>query len=240
MIPFSAEVRRDGTRHRFWKYYGKYCDWSQRPHPPYSNHFPLRYKLERETTDVLTLFRDPRKRLVSAWNNNKHSYGAGKVALEEIREIQTLEGFVAHPNTPGCQTKMMVGKTCSDARRPDATLVAEAKRRVEHVLKFVGLTDSFNASVCLFHHMHGGIPQPYMFQTVGKERSSHFLFHNYSQTKKYHGLPGGGDRVHPDAWMTIDTAADPDDWELYQFARALFVQRLKEYDLWERFGGKDR
>ena len=74
MIPFSNKVRKDGTTHRFAEWYAPYCDWSQTPHPPYSNHFPLSWNMDKQPkTAVVALFRDPRKRLVSAWNNDKHT-----------------------------------------------------------------------------------------------------------------------------------------------------------------------
>ena len=40
LIPFSNKFWKD-HRHRWHEYYAPYCDWSQTPHPPYSNHFPL-------------------------------------------------------------------------------------------------------------------------------------------------------------------------------------------------------
>ena len=57
----------------------------------------------------------------------------------------------------------------------------------------------------------GGTPKPYEFQTVGRERSSKFLFHNYSGTKKYKPLPGGGERVPPEAFLSVVEANDPVD-----------------------------
>ena len=176
LIPFTSAVRRDGTRHKFWEYHVEHCDWTTRspgcsapafvpprspprrrsPHPPYSNHYPLRSNLERgPPSDVVTLLRDPRRRLVSAWNNNKHSYGAGKQDWVHIRAAQTIDAFMALPFTASCQTKMMVGRTCASKPLKDPARLVEAKRRLREDIKFVGITDSFNLSVCLFHHMFG-------------------------------------------------------------------------------------
>ena len=99
----------------------------------------------------------------------------------------------------------------------------------------MGLTDAFNASVCLFHHMHGGQPLPYMFQSVGRERSSDFLFKEYKNTKKYHPLPGGGDRVPSSAWRELSPEDDAFDSRLYKVAREVFIERLKQYGLLENF-----
>jgi len=230
MIPFSNLIRRDGTRHRFHKYHAPYCDWSQRPHPPYSNHFALSARPDRrQKTAALTMLRDPRRRLVSAWNNDKHSYGIRQ--RDTVKYLQNITAFVAHPAIKGCQTKMMVGRLCADGRSVTEGVLAEAKTVLETTVAFVGLTDAFNASVCLFHHMHGGMPQPYMFETVGGLRSSKFLTSGYKKSKKYKPLPGGGERVPPEAWRTIAPEDDPMDMQLYAFARNLFVQRMKKYGI---------
>ena len=78
----------------------------------------------------------------------------------------------------------------------------------------------------------GGTPKPYEFQTVGRERSSKFLFHNYSGTKKYKPLPGGGERVPPEAFLSVVEANDPMDFDLFRYGREPFIERLKEYGLW--------
>jgi hypothetical protein len=230
MIPFSNLLRRDGSQHRFSKYHAPYCDWSQRPHPPYSNHFALsNHEKDVGKTAVLTMLRDPRRRLVSAWNNDKHSYGVGR--RDTVKYLQNISAFVQHPAIKSCQTKMMVGRVCADGRSITDVQLKQAMVKLEHTLAFVGLTDAFNASICLFHHMHGGLPQPYMFETVGGLRSSKFLVTGYKKSKKYKPLPGGGERVVPEAWRDIDPLDDPMDTRLYAFARGLFIRRLDQYGL---------
>lgn len=167
MIPFSNRQRKDGSQHRFADYYAPFCDWDQTPYPPYSNHFA--FSLEKRwgrKTDVVAMFRDPRKRLVSAWNNDKHSYGASQIERQTIKPLQNFSSFLYHPSIPGCQTKMMVSRNCADSRTLSPEHLSLAKKRVTEDLSFVGITDAFNMSVCLFHHMHGGVPKPFMFQTV--------------------------------------------------------------------------
>ena len=48
----------------------------------------------------------------------------------------------------------------------NASHVAEAVRRVQHDLAFVGLTERFDESVCLFHARFGGRPVPAQFVNV--------------------------------------------------------------------------
>lgn len=232
MIPFSNMIRRDGTRHRFYKYHAPYCDWTQSPHPPYSNHFPLSDRANKQgTTAAVTMLREPRKRLVSAWNNDKHSYGIAK--RDTVKYLQNITAFVQHSAIQGCQTKMLVGRVCADAREITDTNLQRAIAKLEKSISFFGLTDAFNASVCLFHHMHGGMPQPYMFETVGGLRSSSFLVSGYKKSKKYKPLPGGGERVPPETWHTIDPLADPMDSQLYSFARRLFIKRLRQHNIFK-------
>ena len=203
-----------------------YCDWDVPldSHRVFSNHFSVP---RTNPGTLLTLLRDPRQRLVSAWNNNKHSYGATGGHRKLIEAAQTLQEFVKVDGIAGCQTKMVLGYSCSGKLALTAAQLEGAKAIVEKQFAFVGLTGSFNASICLFHHMFGGVPREYTFQAVGLERSSDFLFRHYHRTPKYKPLPGGGKRVPSDAWKALSTGDDPLDWELYQTAVRLFVSRLR-------------
>lgn len=52
-----------------------YCNWNQikdRGDYYFQNHFPGEYAPSLPNTQFIGLFRDPRKRLVSAWNSKKH------------------------------------------------------------------------------------------------------------------------------------------------------------------------
>ena len=212
IIPFEAEP---------------YCDWniSLNPRRVFSNHFSV----PRENAgSLVALFRDPRKRLVSAWNNNKHSYGGNRAVIEAA---QNLPDFINAPGIQSCQTKMVIGDGCSGTRQLKDGDMELAKQMLSDKFQFVGLTEAFNASVCLFHHMFGGEPREYSFQAVGLERSSEFLFHHYHRTKKYKPLPGGGERLPPNAWMKVSTDDDKWDWQLYQHAVSVFVSRLREHKL---------
>ena len=69
---------------------------------------------------AVALFRDPRRRLVSAWNDQKHSYGLGSYYTngrgsdEEraamLSSAKTIEEFAEWPGIRSCQTKMLVGE----------------------------------------------------------------------------------------------------------------------------------
>ena len=53
-------------------------------------------------------------------------------------------------------TKMLLGYRCADDVALTPTLAAKALRRLHNDLAFVGLTEEWDASVCLFHQMLGG------------------------------------------------------------------------------------
>jgi hypothetical protein len=208
-----------------------YCDWNVaiKPKRVFSNHFSV----PRQNPGALvTLLRDPRQRLVSAWNNNKHSYGATGSDRKAIEATQTLHDFIVQPGISSCQTKMVLGLSCAGDKTPISAKQLEiAKRVIREQFSFVGVTGSFNASICLFHHMFGGAPRDYSFQAVGLERSSDFLFKHYHRTPKFKPLPGGGKRVPSEAWKQVSVDSDPNDWELYQTAVTLFIDRLKSVGL---------
>ena len=126
---------------------------------------------------------------------------------------------------------MLLGRACADGRPVTDAVLEKAMSALQRDVAWFGLTDAFNVSVCLFHHEHGGMPQPYMFSTVGGLRSSKFLTSEYRTSSKYKPLPGGGDRVPPESWRDISLADDPSDARLFTFARDLFVRRMRRYGL---------
>lgn len=240
LIPFTSTPEKPGL---------EYCDWSVPvPHFPFTNHFAMTWDWKKKNylDAPIALFRDPRKRVVSAWNNNKHSFGIGtfhnphnkSYARQLINEIQSVDAFSAYPPIQSCQTKMLLGEYCGEYLNISHDMMDEALRRVMN-MEFVGLTDAFNASVCLWHHQFGGVPQEWMFQSVGKVRSSKFLFEQTENAKAKGGvhldpdpLPGGGNRVLPAYFDKIPIENESLDWQVYQLASKLFVSRLQKFGLW--------
>jgi hypothetical protein len=104
--------------------------------------------------------------------------------------------------------------------------MTEARKRLR-ALAFVGLTEAYNASVCLFHHEHGGTPQPHMFANARPATA-----HRTEWTPK--PLPGGGLQVRPSAWQSLSIDDDPDDYSIFLDARQLFAQRLHKHGLLRR------
>ena len=82
---------------------------------------------------------------------------------ERLRMLQvtpTLESFVNFPGIASCMTKMLLGFNCAHHVKLDMGLLAEAKRRVLYDLGFLGLSEHWNASICLFHRKYGGAMHP--------------------------------------------------------------------------------
>lgn len=180
---------------------------------------------------MIALFREPRRRAVSAWNHGKHTHHLGtadanshypnsRERFEE--ETPTLEHFSRHMHVVACQTKMLIGGQCGMHHNFTNASLAEARRRLNN-LAFVGLTDHYNASVCLFHSMWGGEIAPYMFQNARPGK-----MHSDRPPRK---LPGGGFQERPSAWSRLSEEDDPIDQATFRAARTLFVKRLAEAGL---------
>ena len=143
-------------------------------------HNPLSTKkLSQRKGYVLAIFRDPRRRLLSAYNYHKHSFGLNSwvarrdgiasnlsvylfatcpPSLERQRMINithTLEAFANFPGIASCQAKMVLGFTCANHVHLFPDDMAEAKRRVTQDFALVGILEHWNASVCLFHRRLG-------------------------------------------------------------------------------------
>lgn len=213
----------------------KYCDWNVSFRGGFFGHNPLGRDHNFEKVQVIGLFRDPRRRAVSAWNHNKHTHHLGTndatsrypsnvsqpgTRLQLERATQTVGEFARHPHVQGCQTKMLIGGQCGMHEDLTPTKLTDASSKL-YKLAFVGLTEYYNISVCLFHDMWGGDPQPHMFQNARPAKT-------HSDEWRPRKLPGGGLQLKPSAWKTLNPDDDPNDFALYLEARKIFVQRLHE------------
>lgn len=164
------------------------------------------------------LFREPRARLVSAFHHNSHSNGMDPAerhrmlaALKSIPdERKRLAAFVAYPGLANCMTKMVLGFACASPVEISSDMLDEAKRRVREDFAFVGLTNAWNQSVCLFHRMWGG-------RTLAVE------FEN-TRPGGYRSTPSAADANYLREIGYADR-----DTELYAEVEALFSRRLRQY-----------
>ena len=126
------------------------------------NHLPYP-KSGPGTDEVIAWFRDPRKRLTCAFNDNKHSFGLGEadhstaseVRSKFVHRVRSLRDYVKEPDIKSCQTKMLLGEYCAIKYDLDRERMSKALK-VLRSLKYIGIADYPGPSACLFHHMFGG------------------------------------------------------------------------------------
>jgi len=126
---------------------------------------------EPKMAHVMTLFRDPRQRLMSGYFHGRHDCHGLLKQVAPLCSSQdsdmmseacfatqqvTPEGVEAYARCAGsCQSRMLVGLMCGGN---EPLQEAEQRLALERVaaLGFVGLTDEYDLSVCLFHARFGG------------------------------------------------------------------------------------
>eukprot|EP00056_Hartaetosiga_gracilis_P013013 m.211081 g.211081 ORF g.211081 m.211081 type:complete len:495 (-) comp13785_c0_seq1:199-1683(-) len=134
----------------------KYCVADKRGYIPGHNALTKSRAISRSGT-IAAIFRDPRTRLVSAYNYRKHTFGMNKVDREHLLQTtRTVESFANFPGVSSCQTKMLVGYTCGQYVDVNENHLERAKAVVSKHLALGGVLEHWNASVCLFHRKFGG------------------------------------------------------------------------------------
>eukprot|EP00043_Microstomoeca_roanoka_P011952 m.113060 g.113060 ORF g.113060 m.113060 type:complete len:534 (-) comp15346_c1_seq1:249-1850(-) len=138
----------------------KHCGADKLGYIPGHNPLPPSKRKERSGS-ILAVFRDPRRRLVSAFNYHKHSFGMNWMDRERMLHVtHTIEAFANFPGIASCQTKMLIGFTCSAHVTLNKRDLMTAKQIIEKDLAFAGVMEHWNASICLFHRMFGGKMHP--------------------------------------------------------------------------------
>ncbi|EGD79716.1 hypothetical protein PTSG_13088 [Salpingoeca rosetta] len=199
-------------RYFFQRYYKpKYC--SGRVHLEHVyGHAPLNEEAIRKG-GVVAMLRDPRMRHYSGWR----IHGVMGTPLHPSNLTEYVQMY------RGCQMKMILGEHCElkpgrGKRYWRPSSHDEAKRAAsllqdEAVFAFVGLTDHWKASVCLFHAMFGGNITKHEMDNVRPGVSA---------------LLNGNS--HP-ALEKISMQEDPFDAFVYTIARQVFVRRLLEFGI---------
>eukprot|EP00049_Salpingoeca_infusionum_P015066 m.288460 g.288460 ORF g.288460 m.288460 type:complete len:493 (+) comp15803_c1_seq3:182-1660(+) len=180
-------------------------------------HTPLVFENSFKNTYVGT-FRDPRRRVLSAFNYHRHAYKMPKPDQMKLKSTKTLEEFLAADGIPHCQTKHLNGIDCGAMhKKMTFKKLIRAIRRLDS-FAFVGLTDRYLETVCLFHKMFGGAAHPHEFENL---RDGTDFLAQY-EAEGYVILP-------KDAWERMDVREDPLDWLLYVVVENTFYERLKKY-----------
>lgn len=66
----------------------------------------------------------------------------------------------------GCSVKMVIGKECGSSATATMDMAEEAVSRLDEGFAFVGISEEWELSVCLFHKMFGGRCHSREFQDV--------------------------------------------------------------------------
>lgn len=176
-------------------------------------HISLVNRSDAELARVFTLLRSPRTRLASGFHMIRPE--AGNPSAAEI--CAATAGNPRIHVARGAQTKMVVGEEIrywqeGTPRRQrfmnrapaTPTQADEACRRLQ-LFAFVGISDAWNASVCLFHAMHGGEAHSVEFENVRA------------------GSYSGGQGV-----KEVD-CGDGADEQLFACGLELFLHRMEQY-----------
>mmetsp|Transcript_76308 Transcript_76308/g.220459 ORF Transcript_76308/g.220459 Transcript_76308/m.220459 type:complete len:392 (-) Transcript_76308:74-1249(-) len=181
--------------------------WS---HPTVGKAFGvIEHVAEADLSKVIAIFREPRQRAISHWYHLK-----SKGLEYDFKEI--AKQFSA------CMTQMIVGATCGRKAEDGSPFLFDMTDiQLKEVLQariprfgFVGITEEWELSVCLFHTMYGGDCLPSEFLQLRKGISRNAKSYNTSM-------------------YNIDTY-DSIDLEAYDVARGTFQDLLHRYGVGPR------
>eukprot|EP00931_Biecheleriopsis_adriatica_P063345 TRINITY_DN38336_c0_g2_i2.p1 TRINITY_DN38336_c0_g2~~TRINITY_DN38336_c0_g2_i2.p1 ORF type:complete len:432 (+),score=86.41 TRINITY_DN38336_c0_g2_i2:55-1350(+) len=137
-----------------------------------TSHAPITRELtEKEDLQVIGFFRRPSQRLISAYYNGLHANGFTQEGNRLLVEECGLNGrhpgagcYARYPGIAGCSARMLTGATCAEPLSSSGApssfdggrlRLSEALKSLD-AMAFVGLTERWDESVCLFHRMFGG------------------------------------------------------------------------------------
>jgi len=128
---------------------------------------------------LVGMFRQPEQRILSAYYDDDHNFAAADQDLAQAGHwCGSKDGLPKMPlldfaeQWRGGMTYQLVAKgrggVLNLAGRPPTTHhdAAEAARRVREGFAFVGITEMWDLSMCLFHKMFGGACQPSDFEDI--------------------------------------------------------------------------
>ncbi|CAJ1441878.1 unnamed protein product [Effrenium voratum] len=141
---------------------GRYCNDEVFGHQNVQTlHSPVSLKeMDQRKWQVIAMFRKPSQRLLSAFYHNMFADGFSVPQLAELHEkCDRPACFARFPGIAGCYARMLTNSTCAEqdedsfdsgkARLPEAL-------QMLHAMSFVGLSEKWDLSICLFHRMFGG------------------------------------------------------------------------------------
>ena len=132
------------------------------PRPGFHHPYPKDTQIG-EKYFYFTMLRDPIERLRSAYSFGKH---LSKLKNDSI----SFDTYLNESHIPDCELKMILGFTCYDFVDPEHLNISVAVNRIQTPHFFFGITDRWEESICLFHHMYGGSTQPFELKNNRKTK----------------------------------------------------------------------
>lgn len=142
-----------------------YCDRSLDSTMP--GHPPTAVSMLPRT---VAMFREPKQRIISAYRDNKHSDGLQAADKGDDWTHLDAAGYARHPGITGCYTRMLQSGKCARAKRITRRFNATVAAAYVNRLAFVGLVEFWTPSICLFHAIFGGRPNPVQFSVRHSSR----------------------------------------------------------------------
>ena len=129
--------------------------------PPWAGHAPVqRHEVQSGRRVLVGVFRQPAQRLLSGFHhredgraNSMIAPGAPPAVRAKMRRACRGDpgAYARWPGIAGCATKMLLGWPCAAERPLVPGDVARAVHVLTHHFAFVGLTEEWPTSVCVFH-----------------------------------------------------------------------------------------
>lgn len=162
----EARYCQDGVLHRLFQ----------------TQHRPVQAQLltGEDAQSLLGLFRSPNQRIMSAYNDNLHASGFSREAISTMFRDCRGRGpscYANYPGIAGCATRMLTGEHCAVEGKKGDELVNITQERIQLAIErvnsmaFVGLTEEWDESVCLFHLMFGSKVYRAEFKDIHRGRN---------------------------------------------------------------------
>lgn len=123
--------------------------------------------VQSDELKVIGMFRRPSQRLISAFHDSCHASGLAedqyKVLMQECgpNGKNSAGCYARFPGIAGCMSRMLTGGFCAETQFAESSFdggkahLEEAIAMVKE-MAFVGLTEYWDLSICLFQRMFGG------------------------------------------------------------------------------------
>lgn len=163
------------------------------------------------------MLRDPYQRIISAYYHKNKQKGTRYWGVKGRykKDIHNIHDFLKYTEGKSCQTKTVLGRGCVTKAPITEADVTKAIHILRTEFPFVGLTELYDTSICLFHQMHGGRVVPAEFLNIRPSKPVAPL--------KHWNTPRYNVAMLPQDWT------DAPDARLYAAGKAIFFANLKKY-----------